>query len=703
MQQSGTPVRKRIAIVNVLCCALLGASTAMAGVSSRTLAVIKTGGGTGAVSSVSPGINCGATCSAQFADGVIVTLVAFADPGSQFIGWLGFQACTAPGNCHVTMSQDQTIEAVFAPASMGAPKLDIDASSECEATSDGLIALRYMFGFSGASLIAGTANPDATRTAANDIAAYLANIKPALDIDGDGRADALTDGLLIVRYMLGLRDSALVAGVVAPNPFYFPSQMQANLQSLCQVSIYVATTGDDTNPGTRSQPKRTVSAGIGLATGVGATTVKIASGTYNEINGVTLASGINLIGGFDGTTWLPNNVNTIITNTSGTIPSEGENVTVLAKNLAAPVRLSRLFVHGTNTTSPGKGSYGIVAISSNLVVDNTTIQPGAGAAGADGADGISASPVAATANMKGADGGASQTLLTCDSSSRGAGGPAGTGGAADGGAGGPGGLADANCFAFMFNATAGSTGANAPGAVTPDGQGGPGGPANSATPGSSGTAGRVQNGAGGIGGSAILIAGNYVLMQSGGSGGVGQAGGGGGGGGGSGGNDLIPNAYGAGGGGGGAGGAPAPGAAGGGGGGGASIGIWSLNSTVSVSNTTINPASPGQGGKGGTGGQGQTGGAGGAGGAASTNAKAGGAGGPGAHGGHGGGGGGGAGGFGTCIVSHGGDPTLTAVNCSGGVGVAGGAGGQSAPGAPVQDGNNGEPGAITAVVQFMSI
>ena len=35
-----------------------------------------------------------------------------------------------------------------------------------------------------------------------------------LDIDGDGTVDALTDGLLVVRYLLGLRNGALVANAV---------------------------------------------------------------------------------------------------------------------------------------------------------------------------------------------------------------------------------------------------------------------------------------------------------------------------------------------------------------------------------------------------------------------------------------------------------------------------------------------------------
>ena len=38
-----------------------------------------------------------------------------------------------------------------------------------------------------------------------------------VDIDGNGRADALTDGLIILRYLFGLRGDVLINGVVAPD------------------------------------------------------------------------------------------------------------------------------------------------------------------------------------------------------------------------------------------------------------------------------------------------------------------------------------------------------------------------------------------------------------------------------------------------------------------------------------------------------
>ena len=79
-----------------------------------------------------------------------------------------------------------------------------------------MLALRYMFGLTGATLTDNAIGASATRDSAQ-IATYLANIHPRLDIDGNGVVDALTDGVLIVRYMFGLTGSALIEGAVGPN------------------------------------------------------------------------------------------------------------------------------------------------------------------------------------------------------------------------------------------------------------------------------------------------------------------------------------------------------------------------------------------------------------------------------------------------------------------------------------------------------
>ena len=74
--------------------------------------------------------------------------------------------------------------------------------------------MRYLLGLpTAASSIAATA-PTALRLSARDVGDYLTNVRPALDIDGNGQADAATDGVLILRYLFGLRGSTLTAGPV---------------------------------------------------------------------------------------------------------------------------------------------------------------------------------------------------------------------------------------------------------------------------------------------------------------------------------------------------------------------------------------------------------------------------------------------------------------------------------------------------------
>lgn len=90
-----------------------GRADAFQAVSSlgATLTVTKAGSGTGMVSSTPPGINCGVTCTADFAIGTAVNLIATPDPGSLFSGWGG--ACDAAGN--VTMDVDRACTATFSP------------------------------------------------------------------------------------------------------------------------------------------------------------------------------------------------------------------------------------------------------------------------------------------------------------------------------------------------------------------------------------------------------------------------------------------------------------------------------------------------------------------------------------------------------------------------------------------------------------
>ncbi len=133
---------------------------------------------------------------------------------------------SAPGGC--TIAANQAGNTSFAAAAQStqaatvsnAPALlDIDASAaslaagtKYDAATDGIMVLRYLLGYTGIAITANATGSTATRDSAQ-IAAHLQSIQAVLDVNGDGNRMAISDGLLIVRYMLGLRGTALVGNV----------------------------------------------------------------------------------------------------------------------------------------------------------------------------------------------------------------------------------------------------------------------------------------------------------------------------------------------------------------------------------------------------------------------------------------------------------------------------------------------------------
>ena len=83
------------------------------------LSVSKTGAGTGVVTSSPSGIDCGATCSASFTSGTLVTLNAIPTGSGVFTGWGG--ACSGTGTCSVAMSAAQSVTATFAVGTVVTP------------------------------------------------------------------------------------------------------------------------------------------------------------------------------------------------------------------------------------------------------------------------------------------------------------------------------------------------------------------------------------------------------------------------------------------------------------------------------------------------------------------------------------------------------------------------------------------------------
>jgi len=80
---------------------------------AASLAVVKAGAsGSGTVISNPPGIICGATCSASYGAGAVVSLMATPAQGSVFTGWSG-GGCSGTGSCAVTLSGSTVVTATF--------------------------------------------------------------------------------------------------------------------------------------------------------------------------------------------------------------------------------------------------------------------------------------------------------------------------------------------------------------------------------------------------------------------------------------------------------------------------------------------------------------------------------------------------------------------------------------------------------------
>ena len=93
--------------------------------------------------------------------------------------------------------------------------LDIDGNGEYDALTDGLLLLRGMFGLTDSALIAGAVASEAVYTSSEELQTRITLLGDLADIDGNGEIDALTDGLLTLRYLFGLEGNTLITGVVA--------------------------------------------------------------------------------------------------------------------------------------------------------------------------------------------------------------------------------------------------------------------------------------------------------------------------------------------------------------------------------------------------------------------------------------------------------------------------------------------------------
>ena len=120
---------------------------------------------------------------------------------------------TATGTPTITPTASATLSPTITPTPIPCTPLDVDGDETLQPLTDGLLFLRYGFGFSGNTLTQGALGSGATRDAAA-IIAFLNGCGSAVDVDGDGAVQPLTDGLLFLRYLFGFRGPTLIASAV---------------------------------------------------------------------------------------------------------------------------------------------------------------------------------------------------------------------------------------------------------------------------------------------------------------------------------------------------------------------------------------------------------------------------------------------------------------------------------------------------------
>ena len=124
----------------------------------------------------------------------------------------------------------------FLAGTIPSGSLDIDGNENYDALTDGLLLLRGMFGLEGSTLVTGAIASDAVYTESIDIESRISTLGDLVDIDGNGTIDALTDGLLTLRYLFGLEGETLIAGVVASDATRTSAEdIEAHLEKLMPV------------------------------------------------------------------------------------------------------------------------------------------------------------------------------------------------------------------------------------------------------------------------------------------------------------------------------------------------------------------------------------------------------------------------------------------------------------------------------------
>ena len=162
---------------------------------------------------------------------------------------LVFSALAVADTNKPDLDKNSLIYSAMASDSLPAGDWDIDDNGQADALTDGLMFLRYAFGLSGVSLVNGLISSDSVHTTPAAIESELAIVfAESGDIDGSGgEVDALTDGLLLLRYLFGLSGNSLTSGVVGSEATLTDSSdLEAYMSGLMPQAPYIRLNGSAT-------------------------------------------------------------------------------------------------------------------------------------------------------------------------------------------------------------------------------------------------------------------------------------------------------------------------------------------------------------------------------------------------------------------------------------------------------------------------
>ena len=171
---------------------------------------------------------------------------------------------------------------------------DFDSNGTADALTDGLLLLRHAFGIAGSSLTDDAIATDSTMSTA-EVENALDRALMIADIDSSGQVDALTDGLLLLRYLFGIREDTLIANAVST---------EASRTSHSDISDYIASyMPDAVMPGDSSAPQITLNGDATYPLALGDNYIELGANAADDRDGFVdvTVSGIvsNSVGNYD--------------------------------------------------------------------------------------------------------------------------------------------------------------------------------------------------------------------------------------------------------------------------------------------------------------------------------------------------------------------------------------------------------------------